>query len=253
LIVEYESTGNFFRNPGVDLRSTASGREIQPLGRLPAGTAKKRKEMNHHGQNQSCQGGTQVLPNFMKEGRFTQTPKYGGTEMNEKHATNNTTESELVITRTFDAPRDFVFKMWTEPEHLKHWWGPKGFTFGVSKFDLRPDGVFHYSMTSPDGHEMWGKFVYREFVAPERIVFIHSFSDEEGNTVRAPFGPTWPLEVLNTLTLSENEGKTTLTLRGGPVNATEEERKTYEARFESMKQGFAGTFDQLAEYLAKAI
>jgi uncharacterized protein YndB with AHSA1/START domain len=161
---------------------------------------------------------------------------------------------ELVITRTFDAPRDLVFKMWTEPEHLKHWWGPKGFTFGVSKFDLRPGGIFHYSMRSPEGHEMWGKFVYREIVAPERVVFITSFSDEGGATIRAPFSPTWPLEVLNTLTLSENEeGKTMLTLRGGPINASEEECKTYEEGFESMKQGFAGTFDQLADYLTRVV
>jgi uncharacterized protein YndB with AHSA1/START domain len=176
--------------------------------------------------------------------------------MTDNKATNNITtnadEFEFIITRIFDAPRELVFKAWTESEHLKHWWGPKGFTFGVSKLDFRPGGIFHYSMRSPDGHEMWGKFVYREIVVPEKIVFINSFSDEEGNTVRAPFSPTWPLEVLNTLTLSENEGKTTLTLRGGPINATEEERKTYEAGFESMKQGFGGTFDQLADYLAKA-
>jgi uncharacterized protein YndB with AHSA1/START domain len=159
---------------------------------------------------------------------------------------------ELVITRTFDAPRELVFKAWTESEHLKHWWGPKGFTMNVSKLDLHPGGVFHYSMRSPDGHEMWGKFVYREIVAPEKIVFINSFSDEEGNITRAPFSPTWPLEVLNTLTLSEIEGKTRLTLRGGPINATEEERRTYEAGFESMKQGFGGTLDQLADYLARA-
>lgn len=140
--------------------------------------------------------------------------------MNEKNTTNNITtnveESGLVITRTFDAPRDLVFKMWTETEHLKHWWGPKGFTFGISKLDLRPGGVFHYSMTSPDGHEMWGKFVYREIVAPEKIVFINSFSDEEGNTVRAPFSPTWPLEILNTITFAEHEGKTVITMRGNP-------------------------------------
>jgi uncharacterized protein YndB with AHSA1/START domain len=164
---------------------------------------------------------------------------------------NVTSESELVITRIFDAPRELVFKVFTESEHLKHWWGPKGFTFGVSKLDLRPGGVFHYSMRSPDGHEMWGKFVYREIVAPERIVFVNSFSDEEGNTVRAPFSPTWPLEVLNTWTFAENEGKTTLTLRGVPINATEEERKTFEAMRNNVQQGFAGTFDQLADYLAK--
>jgi uncharacterized protein YndB with AHSA1/START domain len=180
---------------------------------------------------------------------------FGGTGMNKtgipnNHATN-AGERELVITRTFDAPRDLVFKAWTDPEHLQHWWGPKGFTFSVAKLDLRPGGMFHYSMKSPDGHEMWGRFVYREIVAPEKIVFVNSFSDEEGNVTRAPFSPTWPLEVFNTLTLSEHEGQTTLTLRGGPINATEEERRTFEAASESIKQGFSGTFDQLADYLAR--
>lgn len=86
---------------------------------------------------------------------------------------------------------------------------------------------------------------------PKKIVFVNSFSDVEGTITRAPFNPTWPLEVLNTLTLSENEGKTTLVLRGGPINATEEERRVFRAGFESMKQGFGGTFDQLADYLAR--
>lgn len=175
--------------------------------------------------------------------------------MTENNTTNNFTmnvdANELVITRIFNAPRELVFKVWTEAEHLQHWWGPKGFTFGVVKLDLRPGGIFHYSMRSPDGHEMWGKFFYREINAPEKLVFINSFSDEEGNTVRAPFSPTWPMEILNTLTFTEHEGKTMLTMRGGPINATEEERKTYEAAFESMKQGFTGTFSQLDDYLAK--
>ncbi len=159
---------------------------------------------------------------------------------------------EFVITRVFDAPRELVFKAWTESERLARWWGPKGFTWVSAKLDLRPGGVFHYCMRSPDGREMWGKFVYREILAPERIVFVNSFSDEEGNTVRAPFSSDWPLEVLNTLTLAEHEGRTMLTLRGYPINATESERKAFEAGYESMKQGFKGTLDQLAHYLAKA-
>ena len=117
--------------------------------------------------------------------------------------------------------------------------------------DLQPDGVFLYYMRFPKGPEMWGKFVFREIVAPERIVFVNSFSDRNGGTTRHPLSSTWPLEVLNTLTLTEHAGKTTLTLRGGPVNATDEERKTFEAGFESMEKGFGGTFDQLAEYVAK--
>ena len=122
----------------------------------------------------------------------------------------------------------------------------------VCKVDLRPGGAFHYCMRSPDGREMWGKFVYREIVPPERIVFVNSFADAEGNSVRNPFNANWPLEVLNSLTLSEHDGRTTLTLRGGPLSATDLERKTFEGGRESMQRGFTGTFDQLANYLAKA-
>jgi len=106
-------------------------------------------------------------------------------------------------------------------------------------------------LRSPDGHVMWGRFVYREIVPPERIVFTNSFSDAAGAAVRAPFSPTWPLEVLNTLTLTEAAGLTTVTMRGAPVNATPEERQTFEGHFPSLQQGFGGTFDQLAAYLAK--
>lgn len=162
------------------------------------------------------------------------------------------TGKEFVITRTFDAPRDLVFKAWTEPERLAQWWGPKGCAIAVSKLELRPGGTFLYSMRVPNGPTMWGKFVYREIVAPERLVFVNSFADDTGKTIRSLFSPTWPLEILNTLTLLEHGGKTTLDLRGGPINATEEERKTFEEFFGSMEQGFSGTFDQLAAYLAKA-
>ncbi len=159
-------------------------------------------------------------------------------------------QNELVITRTFDAPRELVFKTWTEAEHLKHWWGPKGTKIEVAKLDLQPGGVFHYSLSSPEG-VMWGKFIYREIEEPEKLVFVSSFSDEEGNTVRAPFSQIWPLEVLNITTFTEKDGKTTLTMRGGPISATEEEFNFYAQMHDSMQEGFAGTFDQLDDYLAK--
>jgi uncharacterized protein YndB with AHSA1/START domain len=173
----------------------------------------------------------------------------GGNKMFEEKGAGSSA-TELVIIRTFNAPRDLVFKVWTEAEHLHHWWGPKGFALGVAKLELRPGGVFHYSMRNDEGHEMWGKFVYREIAAPEKLVYTNSFSDAEGNTVRAPFSNTWPLEILNTLTFTEHDGKTTVTLRGGPINATDEEIKMFESMHESMHQGFGGTFDQLDEYLA---
>lgn len=158
-------------------------------------------------------------------------------------------ENEFVISRVFTAPRTLIYKAWTEPEHLSHWWGPKGFKMQTMKLDLRPGGVFHYSMQSPDGQEMWGKFVYREVTAPEHIVFVNSFCDKNGNIIRHPMSNTWPLEILNKLTLTEDDGKTTLTIKGYPVNATEEEIKTFMESRPMLQQGFDGTFGQLDAYL----
>jgi len=90
-------------------------------------------------------------------------------------------EREIVITRVFDAPRDRVFKAWTEPERVMRWGGPNGFTTPVCKIDLRPGGVFHNCMRSPEGRDFWSKGVYREIVAPERIVCTDFFSDAEGD------------------------------------------------------------------------
>lgn len=160
-------------------------------------------------------------------------------------------DSEFIISRAYDAPRALVFQAWTEPERLAQWWGPKGCKIRVAKLDLRPGGIFLYSMDFGE-REMWGKFVYREIAPPERMVFINAFSDPQGNTTKAPFFDVWPLEVLNTLTLEEHQGKTTITLRGRPINATAEERAKFRSEHKGMQQGFAGTLDQLAEYLSKA-
>jgi uncharacterized protein YndB with AHSA1/START domain len=169
-----------------------------------------------------------------------------------KPATRQPAADDFVISRTFDAPRDLVWKAWTEAEHLAHWWGPKGCTLRVVKLEFRPGGIFHYAMQFKPGHEMWGRFIYREIAAPERLVFVSSFSDASGGSTRGPFSQTWPLGVLNNLTLTEQGGKTTLTLRGGPINPTPEELKTFTDMFDSMRQGYGGTFDQLAAYLAKS-
>jgi uncharacterized protein YndB with AHSA1/START domain len=106
-----------------------------------------------------------------------------------------------------------------------------------------------YSLRTPDGKEMWGKFVYREILPPDRLVFVNSFSDPHGNVVRAPFNPKWPLEILNTLTLGEQFNLTTLSLIGKPLNATGDELALFESMLDSIHEGFSGTFDQLAAYL----
>jgi uncharacterized protein YndB with AHSA1/START domain len=161
-------------------------------------------------------------------------------------------EEAFVIERIFDAPRELVWEVYTDEKHLSRWWGPKGLTMISTKLDLRPGGIFHYGMKTPDGHEMWGKFVYRQIDPPKKLVFVVSFSDAQGGITRHPMSATWPLEVLNTTTLAEENGKTRMTLHGIPINASPEEHKTFKAGHSSMQQGFKGTLDQLAEYLAKA-
>ncbi|MGH2436869.1 MAG: SRPBCC domain-containing protein, partial [bacterium] len=103
------------------------------------------------------------------------------------------TERELVITRDFDAPRELVWKAWTEPEHFKSWMGPKGFTTPVCKIDLRVGGEYLYSMRSPEGQDFWSKGVFREIAPPERLVMTASRAAEDGNIVPGMTGD-WPLE-----------------------------------------------------------
>lgn len=159
----------------------------------------------------------------------------------------------FVLTREFAAPRPLVWTAWTELDRLKKWWGPKGFTMQSCTLDLRPGGRFHYNMRGPAGAvmaDMWGKLVYREVVAPERLAFVTSFSDPSGNTVRAPFSANFPLEVLSTLTFAEHGNGTKLIMRGEPINASDGERAFYQQMFPSMQHGWTGSLDQLAELLA---
>jgi uncharacterized protein YndB with AHSA1/START domain len=164
---------------------------------------------------------------------------------------NDNNAQDFTCARTFDAPRELVWEVYTKIEHLSKWWGPAGFTWLSGTLDFRPGGIFHYGMRAPTGQEMWGKFNYREIVAPDRIVFTNSFSDKDGNTVRAPFANDWPLEILNTVTFTEQNGRTTVSLRGRPFEATDEENARFDAMKPSMTQGFNGTFDQLERYLGE--
>ena len=122
-------------------------------------------------------------------------------------ATNRKRKADFVISRVFDAPRDLVWKCFTDPERMKQWWGPKGFTVIASNMDLRVGGTYHYGMKAPDGSAMWGKFVYREIVPPEKLVFINSFSDENGGVTRHPMTPSWPLQIAVDLHLRGAAGR----------------------------------------------
>ena len=167
--------------------------------------------------------------------------------------TTDASTTELVIIRTINAPRDKVWKACTEADQLAQWWGPKGSKLRIVRLDFRPGGIFHYAFQFQPGHDLFGRFIYREIVRQEKIVFVSSFSDAQGGIADAPFPglETWPREIHNIWELTEANGKTTLTLHGYPLNASDAERKTYAGMFDSMKQGFGGTLDQLDAFLTK--
>jgi uncharacterized protein YndB with AHSA1/START domain len=165
-------------------------------------------------------------------------------------AASEATATEFTITCTLNAPRELVWKAWTEREALEEWWGPKGCAIEIEELDVKPGGVFHYAMVMPGCSPYWGIFHYREVVKPERIVFVSSFSNEKGEITRAFFSDQWPKEVCNVVTFTEQGSQTVMSLRGRPINATAEEFAFYEGMFGSMQQGFGGTFEQLETYLA---
>jgi uncharacterized protein YndB with AHSA1/START domain len=154
-------------------------------------------------------------------------------------ATNLVTEPAdcvLVITRVFDAPRELVFKAWTESEHIARWFGPRGFTSKVLKNDLRPGGAYRIYMQGPAGDDHWTQGVYREVVPPERLVMAGSWADAHGN-------PTRP-ETALTLLFEDLGGKTKLTLHNAVFDSVS-------AR-DQHNSGWNSALDCLAEYLAAA-
>lgn len=166
-------------------------------------------------------------------------------------APGETTGRPFVIKRTFKVPRGWVWKAWTEPEGFAQWFGPKGCTVTDVKMELRPGGICHCCVRPPDGREMWGKFIYREIAEPDRLVYSQHFSDRAGGITRHPLSPTWPLQMLATVAFVEQNGGTDLTVQWAPLNPTADEQKTFDSAHDGMNQGWGGSFEQLAEYLAR--
>src|SRR5215831_372530 len=143
-------------------------------------------------------------------------------------------ERELLITRIFDAPRELVFRAWTEPERAVRWWGPQGFTTAHCEMDLRPGGTYRVCMRSPEGAEHWQRGVCREVVEPERLVFTFAWEDKEGRPGH---------ETVVTVSFAEYGTKTRLT--------------SHQAVFETVtardlhKGGWSSALECLAEDLAR--
>ena len=142
----------------------------------------------------------------------------------------------IVITRVFDAPRSRVFAAWTDAEHLAHWFAPKRFTVPSCETDPRPGGAFRVCMRSPDGHDYWVRGVFREFVAPERLV-IACTAEGEGGFAR--------LEEVIDVTFAEHGDKTRVTLNVTASGSTAEAA----AMLERMPKSWAQTVDRLDLHL----
>lgn len=139
----------------------------------------------------------------------------------------------LVITRIFDAPRELVFKAWTDPEHVRCWWAPKGFTVVSLEMDVRPGGAYARRMRSPEGADSLRRGVYKEIVAPERLAFTYISDNTQGKVGH---------ETLVTVTFEDLGARTRMTFR--------------QAVFESVlardahRGGWTSTMERFSEYLA---
>ena len=140
---------------------------------------------------------------------------------------------ELVITRTLDAPRNHVWRLFTDPEHASQWWGPKNFTLSALQMDQRVGGRWRAVIRSPEGQELPQSGVYREIVPPERLAFTFTWESE---------GPE--SEMLCTFTFHERGTKTEMTFRKGPFATAESH--------DSERDGWNECFDRLVEYLERS-
>lgn len=155
----------------------------------------------------------------------------------------------LIVGHTVAAPRERVWRAWTDRDELMRWFGPCGFTMPVASMDLRPGGRFHHCLRGPDGAEVWSLWIFETIEPPRRLVLEQSFADAQGRVVAHPMVPTWPRRTRSTLTFDEGDGGTAITLRKLVIDGTEEEHRTYEAALDGMRQGWAGTFAQLDRHL----
>lgn len=147
-------------------------------------------------------------------------------------------EWDLILTRTFDAPRELVFRVWTDPVHVEQWWGPKGFTNPRCEVDARAGGRIHIDMRAPDGAVYPMKAIFEEVREPERIVFVTSALDADGNSM---------FDIRNTVTFLDRHGKTELTLEAQVIQTT----AVAPQYLKGMKAGWNQSLDRLRDYVQK--
>jgi uncharacterized protein YndB with AHSA1/START domain len=231
--VNFQTTVTFEALPGEPNRTRLTMRAVFP-------SAKAREFVIR--EYNAAEGGKQTIARLA--GHVEALARAGGSA---------TASKPFVIQRVVKAPRELVWRVWTQAEHLAKWFGPAGCTLSVEKLELRQGGVFHYAMRVSGSPDHWGKWVFREIVPNERLAFVVSFADAKGATIRAPFDDNWPREMHSVVTFEPHAGigkGTVITVQWSAHDASAAEQKMFDDGHGSMTQGWTGTFDKLVEYVA---
>lgn len=151
---------------------------------------------------------------------------------------------EIVITRTFEAPREKVWQAWTTPDEIEQWWGPHGFTTRVDELNFQPDGKFTYVMLDKDENEYPSSGIFKEIVEGEKIVATDEFGDSNNNEQAAPEG--LPTGMVNTTSFEEDGNQTKISI--SIIHQSAEDRKKHEEM--GVVDGFNQQLDKLGEHLS---
>lgn len=171
--------------------------------------------------------------------------------MQEGYTPAEAPSAEFALTRFFDSPVEALWAAYTDADQLQQWWETPGGNIQVAKLQLQSGGVFLFNMPMAEGEPMWAKWVYREVHHQQKLEYLISFCDEQGQLQRQPGLPTWPLELLCSTSLTPKDHGTLLTSVVAPWNATEQEHDIFDSSRSDMTQGFNHTWDQLAAYLRR--
>ena len=158
---------------------------------------------------------------------------------------------KFVINRTFEAPLDLMFEMWTKPEHISQWLPPTGATMKYHKANIAAGGSSFFEMSWAQGMKLFGRAEYLKIQRPDTIVYVQQFCDENEKISRHPMAPIWPESMLTTVQLSEESPeRTRVTITWEPYGeVTPEEIAAFVKEKRGMTQGWTGSFDKLEAVL----
>ncbi len=164
----------------------------------------------------------------------------------------STGQEIFVINRSFEAPINVLYDMWTDPKHFSKWLAPTGFQMNFFRPEIKPGSSTFYCMTDGGNVKMYGRAEYLKLERPNLLIYTQQFCDENEKVNRHPMSPTWPETMLTTIFLSEETPtKTRLTIRWEPQGSvTAEELATFAQGRAGMTQGWTGSLDKLEEYVS---